>query len=167
MKDPATADPRTTVFPTFDCFTDAMELIAYIAREQPDLINDITLVHAICLPSENDREYAHAWVEDNNTKMAIFCGIYMDEKIYLTAPLKDFLETYNVKESTRYTVDEAMKENLRTVSYGPWEKKYDALCTNKDEKVILGGGYMRNVRIVGSIPNTTTKNTKEGKHESL
>lgn len=161
MKDPETADPKTTIFPTFDCFTDAMEFVSYIVREQPDLINDIILVHAICLPSENDREYAHAWVEDNKTKMAIFCGIYMDEKVYLTAPLKDFLETYHVKESTRYTVHEALKQNLKTTHYGPWEDKYNALCNDTDEHLVLGGGHMSGVSMLGTIPALNSKQKHE------
>lgn len=163
MKDPETADPKTTIFPTFDCFTDAMEFSDYIARDHPEAINTVILVHAICLSSEDGREYAHAWVEDIELKKVIFCGIYMKQKVYLTASLEDFFEVYKVKETTRYTMSEALEQNLATGNFGPWEEKYSALCNNGEGHLILGGGYMKNVRMLGTLPSTTKSNIKKGK----
>lgn len=157
-------DPKTTIFPTFECFTDAMEFIDVIARENPEKIKNTTLVHAICVTDEG-REYAHGWVEDSHLEAVIFCGIWMGAKTYFAAPFKEFFKTYRVKESTRYTVEEAVKMNLRTVHLGPWEEKYSALCGN-GEQTILGGGHMEKVSMIGSLPFATAptpKQLKKGK----
>lgn len=158
MMDPSKMDPKTTIFPTFECFTEALELVAYLSRI-PDVINYITLVHGICL-AENGREFAHAWVEDSNDETVIFCGVYMGKKVYLSAPFKNYFETFKVKETTRYTVPEALWRNLETVSYGPWEDKYKALCGN-GEQTILGGGHMEGVSMIGSLPFATTPTPKQ------
>jgi hypothetical protein len=152
-------DQKTTIFPTFNCFTDAMEFVEHVGLRLPEKVKDITLVHAICIASEGGREYAHGWVEDSDEKEAIFCGIYMDTKYYFAAPFENFFETFKVKESTRYSVSEAVKENLRTFNFGPWEDKYKALCAN-GERTVLGGGYMTNVRFIGRIPTTRNKGRK-------
>lgn len=144
-------DPRRTIFPTFQCFNDSMEFIDHIAGECPELMDTMVLVHGICL-SDGGREFVHAWVEDIKNKMAIFCGIYMGERVYLAAPLENFFAGYTVKEATRYTVMEAMQNNLRTVHFGPWEKKYDALCFDGQSERVLGGGQMEKVVILGSLP---------------
>jgi len=153
-------DPKTTIFPTYDCFTDSMEFIDHIARNCPEAIDQMILVHAICISSNEGREYAHSWVEDTKSEAAIFCGIFMDQKTYLAAPLVEFFKTYTVKESTRYTVMEAINENLRTVNYGPWEEKYIALCGFKGAHVVLGGGYMEKIVQVGVLPIHEKPTTK-------
>jgi hypothetical protein len=152
-------DPRTTIYPTFDCFTDAMEFIAAMVG-LPEIHDFITLVHGICV-TEEQKEYAHAWIEDSNAKIVIFCGIWMGAKTYFAAPFEEYFKTYQVKESTRYTIAEAMKMNLKTVSYGPWEEKYDALC-GSSEQTILGSGHMENVSLIGN-PTPTPKQLKKGK----
>lgn len=157
---PDNLNPKTTIFPTFNCFNDSMEFIDHVARECPEKVNNLTLVHAICL-SENGREYAHGWIEDTKWNVVIFCGIYMDQKVYLAAPFESYFSTYKVKESTRYTMREALKENLRTVHFGPWKGKYQALCGDKGERIVLGGGFMNNVSFIGSLPHATTNETKE------
>lgn len=157
-------DPKTTIYPTFDCFTDAMDFLDHVAREDPEVAERVVLVHAVCI-SDCGREFAHAWIEDTKHSMAIFCGIYMDQKIYLAAPLANFYIGYTVKESTRYTVKEAIEENLRTFNFGPWEEKYITLC-NKGEKGmdrVLGGGYMENVVQIGVLPKHEKQTNKEDK----
>jgi hypothetical protein len=151
-------NPATTLYPTFECFTDAMEFIDIVVREYPEKINNTTLVHAICV-TEEGREYAHGWVEDSQLKAVIFAGIWMGAKTYFAAPFEEFFKTYRVKESTRYTIEEAMKMNLKTVSYGPWEDKYDALCGD-GEQTILGGGHIEKVSIIGSLPFATAPTPK-------
>lgn len=144
-------DPKTTIFPTFECFTDSMEFIEHIAMECPEIGEQFILVHAICT-AEIGRDFSHSWVEDTKNQVAIFCGIYMDQKTYFAAPLENFFRGYSVKESTRYTVAEAIQNNLRTVHFGPWEEKYQALCRNGEPNPVLGGGYMEKVIQIGVLP---------------
>lgn len=151
-------NPATTIYPTFECFTDAMEFIDAMAR-LPETHDYISLVHGICV-TEEGREYAHAWVEDSNARIAIFCGIWMGTKVYFSAPLEEFFKTYAVKESTRYTIAEAVMKNLETVHFGPWEEKYGALC-GEGEQTILGGGYMEKVAMIGKLPFATTPTSKQ------
>lgn len=160
---PEQLDPKTTLYPTFECFTDSMEFIDHIAKMCPEIVHRLTLVHGICL-SENGREFAHAWCEDKEYGVVIFSGIYMGETVYLAAPFENYFKVFKVKESTRYTVMEAVKNNLGTVHFGPWEEKYGALCGNRGEQIMLGGGYMEKVTLIGSI-DKTTKETKKGKQD--
>jgi hypothetical protein len=55
---------------------------------------------------------------------------------------------------------EAVKHNLRTVNYGPWEKQYIALCGPKGARVVLGGGFMQKVVQVGVLPIHEKPTTK-------
>jgi hypothetical protein len=151
-------DPKTTIFPTFECFSDGMEFIDHIARLCPEKINDISLVHAICT-ADDGTEYSHGWVEDGKQEICIFCGVYMDEKIYFAARFEDFFKGYKVKEFTRYSVWEALQNNVRTINYGPWEEKYIALCGKGG--TIVGGGMMQNVGVIGSLPKPTTEKGKQ------
>jgi hypothetical protein len=133
-----------------------MEFIDHIARKAPELADIMFLVHAVCI-SGGGQEFTHAWVEDTLNKMCIFCGVYMGKKNYFAAPMENFFKGYTVKESTRYTVAEAMAENLRTIHFGPWEKKYDDLCGTKGSHTILGGGQMEKVIHLGALPEPNNK----------
>jgi len=152
-------NPLTTIFPTFQCFNDSMEFIDHVFRLCPEKIDDVVLVHAICV-STNGREFAHSWVEDTKDQLAIFSGVFMGDKIYFAAPLEEFLKTYAVKESTRYTPEEALQNNLRTINYGPWEEKYEALCGAPREHLVMGGGHMQRVIQIGALPKSNKPTTK-------
>jgi hypothetical protein len=94
--------------------------------------------------------------------MCIFCGFYMGGKNYFAAPMENFFKGYTVKKSTRYTVEEAMRENLRTGHFGPWEKKYDDLCGPKGANKILGGGQMEKVIHLGALPESQNNQKQKG-----
>lgn len=142
---------ETTIYPTHSCFDDAMEFIDWMAlefKEDKDL-DELFLVHSINQTNAG-RAYAHAWVEDNNSGVAVFAGIYKGEKAYFYSPVKDFYDRFNVQETTKYTVKEAVENNLRTCNYGPWEDKYIALCANGD-RTVLGQGEMK-AGLLGTLP---------------
>jgi hypothetical protein len=42
------------------------------------------------------------------------------------------------------------------MKYGPWEKKYDALCGPEGSRKVLGGGQMEHVAILGNIEKGNT-----------
>jgi hypothetical protein len=148
---------ETTIYPTHSCFDDAMEFVDWMAVEFADEkegLEGISLVHSIN-ETQDGKRYAHAWVEDSSTDVAIFAGIFKGVKAYFGSPIKEFYARYNVQETTRYTVTEAIMNNLRTYNFGPWEEKYIALCANGDH-AIVGQGEMH-VRLLGTLPTKGIK----------
>lgn len=126
-----------TVHPTHKCFDDAFEFIELLVKAHPDKIGDIKanllIVHAICLMPDG-RKYSHAWVEDIQENQCIFRGIIAGKSEWLSAPLPEYHAELKVHEFTRYTLKEACKKNLLTMTYGPWEEKYKQLTRNAQRK---------------------------------
>lgn len=115
------------IYPTNTCFDDSMELLEYSTTPNNDKINPNTLllVHGIMI-SVTNVEYSHGWIEDDG-----YCwdaGIVLDEKIYYRTPMLLYYEKRKVKETTKYTLEEALAENLKYETFGPWVQKYRDLC---------------------------------------
>jgi hypothetical protein len=138
------------VHPTHSCFDDSLEFIEYVCGEyKQDDLSMLTLVHGIFI-GDDGKPHTHAWVEDSSTKTAIFAGIYQGTKTYLFSKLDQFHNRYKFTETTRYTLREAMEHNLRTMSYGPWDPKYIALCGD-GERTVVGASVM-DVGLIGPLP---------------
>lgn len=144
-------DQNNTVYPTHSCFDDALEFINYVALEYRDEDTSmISLVHGI-VRGDDGNNYAHGWVEDSSTRLAIFAGVLKGEKIYFYTPIEEFYTKNRVKETTKYTIKEAIENNIRTIHFGPWEPKYVALCGGGGYHTVIGGGEMR-LGTIGKLP---------------
>jgi hypothetical protein len=131
-----------------------MELMEYAAKHQPEVLPAWRIVHAIC-EGQNGQLFAHGWVEDDCMEVALFAGMLQGEKVYMLARIEEFYKTYNVKESTKYTVKQALKHNLQSGHFGPWKQKYEEL-TGKGRKDIMGSGFMH-TNLLGPLPKEEKK----------
>jgi hypothetical protein len=153
-------EQNNTVYPTYSCFDDSLEFISYVALEYKDEDTSmVSLVHGI-VSGDDGGNYSHAWVEDDSTRVAIFAGMWKGEKIYFYAPIEEFYTQHRVKETTKYTIKEAIENNIRTIHFGPWEPKYEALCGSGTQHTVIGGGEMR-LGTIGKLP--TRKKTHDNK----
>lgn len=114
--------------PTHHCFDDALDYLGHVAlTESKDVLMEHVLVHAICLtPTEEAVPFAHAWVERGGE--VIQGGLLDGEIVYVFLPKGPFYEQMRIQECTRYSVEEAHRENFRTNHFGPWKPEYAALC---------------------------------------
>jgi len=113
------------LFPTHSCFDDAMDLIeAWVTAEPPEY-HRLVLVHGICSMPDGE-PYAHAWVERGDE--CFFMGVLNGQRQAMRAEKGVFYPKFEVGETTRYTVAEAIAENARSNHYGPWRPEYVALC---------------------------------------
>jgi hypothetical protein len=115
------------VQPTHTCFDDAMDLLDAFATQRPDIIDDLRLVHGICLDPAGE-PFSHAWLEDTATAQVLFVGIVNGERMNLAGDRADYYQEARVQETTTYTLHEALAENTRSHHFGPWEPRYRALC---------------------------------------
>jgi hypothetical protein len=122
----------TTLSPTHKCFDDALELLNQIVKQGRHRTEDWRLVHAIC--KAVGHEFAHGWCE-RNRKTVVTAFIIDGQHTYVEIPRRDYYRLFSPQEMTRYTVDEAMWENLRHYNYGPWERRYREACGSNE---ILG-----------------------------
>ena len=123
-----------SIYPTHTCFDNALDFIAAVLQENPDdrdvLVTELSLVHGICLAPDG-QPYAHAWVEHG--AHCIFAGILDGKQKYFAAFHDDYYAELGVQEVTRYTLQDALTHNRRTGHYGPWERRYRALCGRQEE----------------------------------
>lgn len=132
-----------TIYPTLTCFDDALELMHDILKfaqgwapeDRTHLLLNLYLVHAIVKAS--DRETAHAWVEHDGYDQVFIVGLIEENRVAFTGPRKDYYRVHNVIDKFRYTYSEAVQENRRTGTYGPWIPELDALCGNGVEVTML------------------------------
>lgn len=120
---------QNVIYPTHHCFDDSLELLVLLG-EDIDTRKEIRLVHAICT-SPNGELYSHAWVEDYDE--CYFSGLYMEKFIYYGIKKEDWYEGAGVKEATKYSFAQAVRKNLETNNFGPWESKYKELCIKREE----------------------------------
>lgn len=132
----------TNIFPTHHCFDDALDFLEELSKQKNPMIHRIRVVHAICLAPDGN-EYAHAWVEQDG-KFVIFAGMVDGEKQWFAGEVGEYYAEHKVQETVKYTPREALAENLKHETYGPWVDRYKALCAPKGKATILG-----------SIPCTT------------
>lgn len=147
-------DEDRTLYPTKQCFTDAMEWMEWVAKdsmEKQEGFPDMQLVHAICTGNYNGMEYAHAWVEDNCLKVVVSSGMLKGEKVYYYVDREKWYELHQVKEKTIYDFRQIALRNLATGHFGPWEEKYQKLCGRTDS--FLGEKQMQ-IKLLGPLPTT-------------
>lgn len=122
---------ETLIFPTHSCFDDALDLAEALVMQDRREAGKLFVVHAICLMPDG-RPYAHAWLEREDC--CLFVGVIEGREVPLEAAKDEFYVEYKVQESTRYTLREALAENVRTNHYGPWKPEYEALCGKNCER---------------------------------
>lgn len=121
-----------TILPTHTCFDDALDWIADQVKLDRNLCFSLVLVHGIqVIPTgeaDGGHRFAHAWVEDGTYcwDFGIIGGL--GEKCAYSVECAEYYKDRQVQETTRYTVIQAWRENLRTGTYGPWKPEYQTLC---------------------------------------
>ena len=124
-----------TLYPTFHCFDDALDLIGMLLTENPDdrdhLSETLVLVHGICRAPDGNL-YSHAWVEYE--EQAFFRAIIEGEPTYVATSIAEFATEFQVQACTRYSVREAAILNRQSGHYGPWLPQYKALCHPRREE---------------------------------
>lgn len=128
---PAGLDEANTIFPTHTCFDDAKDFLEVFIEKDPKNSRLYRIVHGICLFPVDQEPFAHAWVEQIESRIVFDGGIYRGEKIVIEYEKEHFYKFFQVQDCTKYTRDEWFKLNYASFSYGPWEKKYLALCKDK------------------------------------
>lgn len=124
------------IYPTHHCFDDALDFIEELAKQNNPMIHRMRVVHAICL-APDDHQYAHAWVEQDE-KFVIFAGILDGKKEWFGAEVGEYYAEHRVQETTKYKPREAVAENWKHNTYGPWIERYKNLCAPKGKATILG-----------------------------
>lgn len=122
----------TIIHPTGTCFDDALDFLAEALRIDPRA--DLVLVHGICTHPDGPRagtRYAHAWVEEGEDLWQT--GIIDGERRTYCCERAEFYGLLKIVDTTRYTPRQADRENRRSNHYGPWVKRYAALCKPKAE----------------------------------
>jgi hypothetical protein len=118
---------KRTIYPTFECFDDAVEIMGELIQQDLEHADDLRIVHAICrVPTGED--YAHGWVEDLDAGICVWAGILDGERQYFMSPTADFMKSHRVQECTKYDRYEVLDWNQKTGHVGPWEERYRALC---------------------------------------
>jgi hypothetical protein len=122
-----------TIYPTFSCFDDAISNLVYLMKRdggEPVRKGDVLIVHGIICPDGKD--LSHGWLEyDGNV---IVSGMLHGEKVMITADRSEYYEQSVVKDTTKYTLFEAYREEKRHGHFGPWVERYRALCRDAHEE---------------------------------
>jgi len=110
--------------PSGTCFDDALDYFLIVPVE---LRESHTVVHAIC--QRFGELFAHAWVEySDGARRYFFEGVRVDGvKGYRCLTPTEHASRFIVVETTRYTFAEALAENARHDTFGPWIPRYLAL----------------------------------------
>lgn len=123
--------------PTHQCFDDALDYLEHVATTLSwVLARQHILAHGICIMPEDSAHpgepYAHAWVE--HLSRVIQAGLVKGERVYFCTSEEDFETVFQPHDVTRYTLEEAAKENARTGHYGPWMSKYKELTREQKRR---------------------------------
>lgn len=124
---------EANIYPTHECFDDALENLIYIMKKEGTGIvkrGGLLIVHGIISPDGKD--IAHAWLEREG-KIVYFSGIYSGKKVLVSCALDEYYKNSVVKETTKYTLFQAYAEEIRTGHYGPWVERYKALCNDSSD----------------------------------
>lgn len=115
--------------PTGTCFTDALEVLSDIVKNNPRKAwQACYLVHGIVAPGDGSQTYSHAWVE--TPKGVYHVALSGTERVAILFTPEDFSRIFKVVDCTRYTARDAYLENSKHGNFGPWEEKYVRLCKN-------------------------------------
>lgn len=123
------SDDDNAIYPTHDCFTDAIELMRQFVQEGHERV---ILVHALCVAPTTaqllrslwpGQRFAHAWLEvpkPTGTE-AWQRGVWKQRPITYAVSQAELLEQLSPICTWRYTVPMALEMNRQHVNYGPWE----------------------------------------------
>jgi hypothetical protein len=112
------------IHPTHTCFDDALDLVEDLMKSDSSFDwKNCLIVHGI---ADCGQLYSHAWLEYGDC--CIEMGILDGERVIFEQDKKKYYESRKISDVTKYTVHEALKENLKHEHYGPWEQKYLELC---------------------------------------
>lgn len=129
--------------PTHTCFDDAIEFIEQRLKKDMAGAREFILVHGILLAPSGDQKdvpFAHAWVEDP-VGLVWQAGLMASgRRITYGMPLDTFRNIFRPQRETRYSLEEAWKENERSGHLGPWAEEYQALCGS----TVLGAVHVGN-----------------------
>jgi hypothetical protein len=110
--------------PTRQCFDDALELLVTLLIDDDVPPAQLKVVHGICLLEDKQR-FAHAWLERDG--QCLFLGLSQGERVICSVARPDFYRRLRVQERTKYTPQQAARDNASTSSSGPWKPAYLAL----------------------------------------
>jgi hypothetical protein len=132
----ATHNQERILYPTHDCFTDALEFLELAAaranRGQPVDMESFRLVHAVCTAPDG-RLYAHAWIEERG-ELVWQAALYQGERVFFTADKARHYKVMNIHELVVYTPHEVAEENDRTGTLGPWKQSVIDCCNDMADK---------------------------------
>jgi len=105
--------------PAGDCYQAAFQLI--MDRAIFGDASCLTLVHGVVTGQGPIKgvKYGHAWVEDNSGPIAIVIDASNDN--YVEMPAYAYYRLGKIKQTIRYTWEEARKEAQEHEHYGPWQ----------------------------------------------
>lgn len=115
---------------TGTCYEDVTLFIADALKNNPHLRTDMTLVivHAIVSPP-GFHPYSHSWVEHGDNTVYASLLAPDGKKVFGEFDTPEFYRLYNVIETTKYTIPEAMAmDRKHGGAPPPWEEKYLRLC---------------------------------------
>lgn len=130
------------LFPTHTCFDDALDYCTHRLKMDRRAATKLTLVHGILMVPDGPKKgtlFAHAWVEERNQ---VWQDGFLEDGTRVTWSMdrKEFAEKMGLQKETRYTLRQARRENLRTMTYGPWLPEYQALCGKGETLGVLEVG---------------------------
>jgi hypothetical protein len=100
--------------PRGDCFVAAFN--HFLALTDANPLSNAVLVHGNLDQLPQDHDVNHAWVEENDIVHEVSNGQN------LRFPQRVYYERYRVSKVRRYTLQEALMNNLREGHYGAWLK---------------------------------------------
>lgn len=96
------------------------------------MLQDPTLAVVHGLVWQHGRPSAHGWVEIGD--VCIFRGFKGKKRNpgHFATRWEEYYSELVIRETTRYTVAEALAENYRHQTYGPWVDRYLKYCKPKE-----------------------------------
>jgi len=119
--------------PTHRCFDDSLEFVAARVADDLSLMwsEKLVIVHGIAHFPEGQSHagepFAHAWVEEDD--LCWDAAMLDGEHVYYSVRRDEFYAwlRIDIKDTTRYTVTDAIDAERASGHFGPWEEKYLAL----------------------------------------
>lgn len=118
--------------PTHTCFDDALDYLAALrdrGYSLAELERQLWIMHGICLDPYNDQPIAHAWVQGARSGATMQAGLLPSGvRRYYRLEDAEFTIIMRPQLVTRYKVSQALAENDRHNTFGPWLPQYLELC---------------------------------------
>lgn len=121
----------TTLYPTHQCFNDAIELLDALMGAGADPLQ-LRLVHAIC-EAPDGHHYAHGWIEDVEDGTAMWKALLDGIAINVCADAAEHRASMKILESISYEMTEVYRLNVESGHFGPWIEKYREACGGTGE----------------------------------